>query len=191
MTVSPFHTGTPCIALYTEGTYPQAHGGVSVWVDQLVRGLHDHRFTVQAVTGLPFARPALALPSNVSFTQVPLWGKPPPAPGRPTSVRRHSAEQAYLAVVNGLCTLELDMFAAGLQQFSGLGHSGGFSELLDTPRLARLTLDTLIAGGGANLSVGQRQIIALARAIVRRSKLLILDEATSAIGKSMVLKSMP
>ncbi|KAF8157969.1 hypothetical protein B0H34DRAFT_797400 [Crassisporium funariophilum] len=45
----------------------------------------------------------------------------------------------------------------------------------------RFTLDSEIASGGKNLSVGQRQIIALARAIVRRSKLLILDEATSAI----------
>ncbi|KAF4618966.1 hypothetical protein D9613_010076 [Agrocybe pediades] len=45
----------------------------------------------------------------------------------------------------------------------------------------RLVLDSPISAGGNNLSVGQRQIIALARAMMRGSKLLIFDEATSAI----------
>ncbi|KAJ7149302.1 P-loop containing nucleoside triphosphate hydrolase protein [Mycena crocata] len=60
-------------------------------------------------------------------------------------------------------------------------RTAGLAALQDEMEDGKLTLDTEIAAGGANLSLGQRQIIALARAIVRRSKILILDEATSAI----------
>ncbi len=41
--------------------------------------------------------------------------------------------------------------------------------------------DTVIAGDGANLSQGQRQLLAIARAAIADPPALILDEATSSI----------
>ncbi|KAJ2658559.1 hypothetical protein IWW48_003964 [Coemansia sp. RSA 1200] len=43
------------------------------------------------------------------------------------------------------------------------------------------SLDAEIKENGQNLSLGQRQLVALARALVRRSKLIIMDEATASV----------
>jgi len=42
-------------------------------------------------------------------------------------------------------------------------------------------LKTMVSEGGGNLSVGQRQLINIARTMLRRPKIIILDEATSSV----------
>jgi len=52
----------------------------------------------------------------------------------------------------------------------------------------RITLDTVLEAEGLNLSVGERSLLSLARALVKDTKVVVLDEATYARFSNMLRK---
>jgi glycosyltransferase involved in cell wall biosynthesis len=72
--------------MMTEGTYPYGFGGVSVWCDQLIRGMPGYDFQLVAIVATEAEQVVWSLPDNVtSMVKVPLWG---PSSAGPAAGRR-------------------------------------------------------------------------------------------------------
>ena len=126
------------VALTAEGTYPHQLGGVSVWTDQLIRGMPDHEFLVVALVATGKEPVRWALPENVSaMDTIALWGPPVPVPVRARLARAPLARSRASLPVHELIDILLrppaeaqDQFGELLHEFFSYGQTANLSAAL-------------------------------------------------------------
>jgi glycosyltransferase involved in cell wall biosynthesis len=118
------------IALVSEGTYPYAMGGVSIWCEQLIRGIPDYRWEIVALTVDGAEKAVFARPENLDRVHsLPLWGSRSPGRRRTGERPGEAFTQPYEMFLRALVTpLETALFLLalrGLYEYAAAGHDLG------------------------------------------------------------------
>ncbi|MCA2178227.1 GT4 family glycosyltransferase PelF [Nonomuraea glycinis] len=116
------------VTLVSEGTYPFAMGGVSVWMDQLIRGMPDYRWDVVAMTVDGGERPVWDLPANLEqVISIPLWKGGYRRSGRPPGAAFGEAYGRFLQIVLTPAVMGAgsEEFLSALESLYGFARDGG------------------------------------------------------------------
>lgn len=177
-------TGTR-VAMITEGTYPHARGGVSVWCDQVVRGLPGFAFHVVALTATGDEALAWPMPANVaSVAALGLWA---PGSRSPIVVRREDRARAEDAVRRLLVASLVDPAAAGPRQVAAVDDA--WATLCAEP-VSRLVPGLLSSARGPGLVLDAWQRAAARGAVPPGATMSLADAVTVATHLSHSLRPL-
>ena len=133
------------ISLITEGTYPFHEGGVSVWCDQIVRGLAPDRFRIDAITGGVDEHACWEFPANVvEVRRIPLWGRSDRR--RPARRLDASIGQALEPFVSSIANGDADgTFLHSLEALAGHARTGALAGALCSNDAIEMTIAAMRA----------------------------------------------